>query len=110
MKQYVIDELRSPDHNTLQAFLDNEFGPAEMGGIYWIPLPEDLLSETQAAHEGCQPFFFVADLDETRLALEFLVRTRSAIRCSCIAYATDRQREWLIRYFDAVFEKLNIIT
>ncbi|MFO8049504.1 MAG: hypothetical protein R6U29_10770 [Desulfosudaceae bacterium] len=110
MKQYVIDELRPSDYDRLKSFLDNEFGPSSMGGIYWIPLPDDLLTETQASHNDCRPFFFIADLDKTRLSLEFLVRTRNSIRCSCIAQATPPQREWLIRYIDTVFDELDIIT
>ncbi len=110
MKQYVIDELRPADMESVKTYLDDTFGPAAMGSIYWIQLPDDILSEIQKSHAACQPFFFAVDLDETHLACEFLVRTKNAVRCSCIGYATPLQREWLMGQIDAVFEKLDIIT
>jgi hypothetical protein len=36
------------------------------------------------------------------------VRTRSRIRCSCIAYADDRQRSWLIGLVDRMLAQLEI--
>jgi hypothetical protein len=45
-----------------------------------------------------------------RLAGELLVRTRNRVRCDCIHYADERQRNWLIQTVDAIFEKLGIIT
>jgi hypothetical protein len=50
------------------------------------------------------------ELGEDRLAGELLVRTRKRVRCDCIHYADDRQRDWLIRTVDAIFEKLEIVT
>ena len=50
------------------------------------------------------------ELGPDRLAAELLVRTRSRVRCDCIHYADERQRNWLVRTVDAIFEKLEIIT
>mgnify|MGYP006312284013 CR=1 FL=1 len=110
MKQYVIDELRADDAKSVKAYLDDTFGPAAMGSVYWIQLPDNILSDIQKEHTACQPFFFAADLGATRLSCEFLVRTQNAIRCHCVGYATPLQREWLMAQIDAVFEKLDIIT
>ena len=108
MKQYVVDEIRPADYEKIKAYLDAEFGPAEMGGIYWVPVAQEMLNEVQSAHEPCQPFFFALDLEPERLSCELLIRTRSRIRCDCINYATEPQRNWLISVVDAVFEKLEI--
>lgn len=110
MKQYVIDEIRAADHEKIKAYLDAEFGPAKMGGIYWIPMATEMLSELQRSHKACQPFFFALDLEPDRLSCEFLIRTREHIRCDCINYATDSQRNWLVSVVDAVFEKMEIHT
>lgn len=110
MKQYVIDEIRSADHEKIKSYLDAEFGPAEMGSIYWIAVPEEVLNEVQIAHKPCQPFFFALDLEPERLSCELLIRTRRHVRCDCISYATESQRNWLISVLDAVFEKLEILT
>lgn len=110
MKQYVIDELRLNDYQTIKTYLDEKYGLAEMGGIYWIPLEEDQLSPIQKEHPDCQPFFFAIDLDENAVSCELLVRTRQRIRCDCIQYASDEQRNWIIRLMDTMFEDLGVKT
>ncbi|MDM8552909.1 hypothetical protein QUF72_22710 [Desulfobacterales bacterium HSG2] len=108
MKQYVIDELRFQDYEKIRAYLDMNFGAAEIGGIYWIPLDPDTLTDVQKAHTGCQPFYFAIELEEGRIACELLVRTQNKIRCDCISYADETQRNWFIRRVDAMFDELEI--
>ena len=110
MKQYVIDELRATDHKKLQSYLDERYGPPAMGSIYWMPIDLELLSNTQKAHRQCQPHCVALDLDASRLVCELLVRTRSRMRCDCIAYATPKQCGWLIALIDNIFNQLKIMT
>ena len=108
MKQFVIDELRPADYQTLKSHLDDVFDAAAMDGIYWLPLATEVLSEIQIKHIDCQPFYFAIDLEPDRLAVELLVRTQNQIRCDCMAHATETQCLWLIRQLDAIFERLEI--
>ena len=108
MKQYVIDELRPTDYEILKSFLDERFGPPDLGGVYWIPLEQKHLSDTQSSHGDCQPFYFAVELQERSMACELLVRTRQRVRCSCIAYATGPQRNWAVQMIDDIFDELNI--
>jgi hypothetical protein len=110
MKQYVIDELRPGDHHKIKKYLDETYGSAEMGGIYWVPIATEVLTEIQHEHADCQPFYVAMDLEEDRLALELLVRTKNRVRCACIGYASKDQRDWIMSALDAIFEKLNIAT
>ena len=110
MKQYVIDELRSADHKKIKKYLDETYGSAEIGGIYWVPIATEVLTEIQQAHTDCQPFYVAIDLEEDRLALELLVRTKRRVRCACVAYASRDQRNWLVDAIDAIFEELDIAT
>lgn len=110
MKQYVVDEIRAPDYEKIKAYLDREFGPPEMESIYWIALPETLEDEVQRTHGSCRPYYIALDLLPERLACELLVRTKSRIRCDCMGYATEPQRNWIIGVVDAMFEKLEIYT
>ena len=110
MKQYVIDELRAEDHYKVKQYLDENYGPAEMGGIYWIPLAAELLTETQEQHADCQPFYVAIELRQHQLALELLVRTKRQVRCACIGYADENQRIWMMNRVDAIFKRLDIIT
>lgn len=110
MKQYVIDEIRPQDFETVKLYLDDTLGDSGVGGLYWLPVDEDLLSEVQQAHGDCAPFFMTLELGPDHLAGELLVRTRRRMRCDCIHYADERQRSWLIKTVDAIFDKLEIIT
>lgn len=108
MKQYVIDELRPPDYENLKSALGERFGPPDLGGVYWIPLEPKLLTDSQAGHGDCQPFYFAVELQERSMACELLVRTRERVRCSCVAYATQLQRNWIIQVIDDLFDALDI--
>ena len=110
MKQYVIDEIRPRDYEKVKHYLDRTLGGSGVDGLYWMPVEETLLSEVQRAHGGCAPFFMALDLGPDRLTGELLVRTRGRMRCDCIHYADERQRDWLIRTMDAIFEQLGIVT
>ena len=108
MKQYVIDELRPEDHKALKKHLDEQFGQDAISGIYWIPVDSKLLARIQLEHEGCRPHYLALDLEPGRLACELLVRTKSRMRCDCIQYATESQRNWLIELIDNIFDRLGI--
>ncbi|MCG6892468.1 MAG: hypothetical protein LJE65_02580 [Desulfobacteraceae bacterium] len=110
MKQYVIDELRPGDYQRLKRYLDARLEKSSMGGLYWLFLGDDVLSETQSEHESCRPHYFALELEPHRLCCELLVRSQQRIRCHCIAYATQEQRDWLVHQIDSIFEHLDIMT
>jgi hypothetical protein len=110
MKQYVIDELRAADYHALKKYLAEHYVTAAIEGIYWIPVPAEMLSATQQAHRECQPHYVAVDLDQNRMACELLVRTQNRVRCNCIGYATEKQFSWLMALIDNVFNQLKIIT
>lgn len=109
MKQYIVDELRPGDHEALKAYLDEHLDYAGLDGLYWKPIENGLLTDTQAEHDQCAPFFFTLNLTPESLACELLVRTRNRVRCDCMAYATVAQRNWIIDWTDGIIEKLGII-
>jgi hypothetical protein len=96
MKQYVIDELRPADYRKIKSYLDEKFGSSPLDGI--------------SEHTTCQPFYFAIDLEANMMACELLIRTKARVRCDCISYATQRQRNWLIGFVDRMFKKLDIRT
>jgi len=110
MKQYVVDELRPADYEKIKAHLDTSVPAGSVEGIYWFFLPDDLLTDQQSTHTDCRPLCFAVELEPNRLACEFLIRTRNRVRCECIAYATEAQRNWIIQCIDRMFEALDIKT
>jgi hypothetical protein len=110
MKQYVIDELRPEDCRKIKGYLDNHFGPPDMGEIYWVPLDVSLYTKEQKAHTRCHPLYLVIHLEPASLAAELLVRTRNRVRCDCIRYVNEEQMNWFISFVDSIFSRLNIVT
>ena len=110
MKQYVIDVLRQKDYELIKAYMEERFPSSDVNGIYWIPLDVKILTEIQKAHADCQPFYIAVDLEPNLITFEMLIRTQNRMRCSCMGYATDTQRNWLIRLADAMFDELGITT
>lgn len=108
MKQYVIDQLRLQDYDTLKQYMDERFGGSGVNGLYWIPMDTEIYGDVQKAHAECHPFFFAVELTEGRMSCELLVRTTRRMRCDCIAYASTTQRNWIIDVMDAILEKLCI--
>ena len=116
MRSYLIEDLVEDDFKKIAGAL-NELellGPLE--GIYYLPLPEELLQQEQQAHLGeCGPYFMALELvdgasemSECQVKLELLVRARNKIRCSCVSYATSPQRRHMIEYLDQFIEELEI--
>lgn len=110
MKSYIIDELRHSDYEKIKAHLDEHYGPPELEGIYWIAVAPSAYSAVQSSHIQCQPFYMALDLEPDRLACELLIRTKNRIRCDCISYADETQRNWIIQLVDTMVSELGIIT
>ncbi|VEN73759.1 conserved hypothetical protein [Candidatus Desulfarcum epimagneticum] len=108
MRQYVIDEMRLDDFDRVKAHLDKRFEASEVEGVYWIELDEDVLSDEQKRHRECRPHCFAVELTPGALSVELLVRSKTFLKCACMAYADPRQRRWLMDRVDAIFEKLEI--
>jgi len=109
MRQYLIDELRPEDYHRLKAYLDERFAVPDFEGLYWIELVWEQLTEVQKAHQDCRPFYFALELLPDRLSCELLVRSRQRVRCDCIRYASETQRNWIIGKVDAIFDELKLI-
>ncbi len=108
MKQYVIDELTRDDYRKLQAHLDETYGDSGVGGIYWIPIDDGMLTGLQTDHNDCKPYYFALELTPDRLSCELLVRTQERLHCPCMTYAVEPQRNWIIDVTDAILERLGI--
>lgn len=109
MKQYVIDELRLHDYEKVRDCLDKSCVPGGIEGVYWLPVPEELLTDEQRSHDSCKPYRLGLELYEDHLSCGLLVRATGNIRCHCIAYANKAQRDWLIETLDAMMEKIGVI-
>jgi hypothetical protein len=110
MRQYIIDELRPGDYRKVKVYLDDQLTTGSIEGVYWMPLEKHLLNATQVRHRHCQPFYVALELTPVKLSCELLIRTQHQVRCDCIEYANETQRNWIIATIDAIFNRLDIYT
>lgn len=108
MKQYVLDGFSPSDHARLKHYLDQYLESSFIDGIYWLELEQEILTPLQADHKTCSPHVFALMLEPASLSCEFLVRIKTNIKCDCMGYASEVQRNWLMDQADAILEKLSI--
>lgn len=108
MRQFVIDELSILERDNLESYLKRSLKPGPMAGIFWIELPDDLLAEAQRGHDPCGPFYLGVELTEKKLCFELLVRSQSNLHCTCIAYATSVQRQFVLDFIDRMLDEERI--
>ena len=104
MRQFVIDELSPMERDNLDSYLKRTLKQGPMIGLFWLLLPPDLLSAEQQGHDDCGPFYLAVDLEDTRITFELLVRSNSNLHCTCIAYATPAQRQFVLDFVDTMIE------
>jgi hypothetical protein len=105
MRQYLIDELSFLERDNVEHYLRRSLKPGPIAGVYWLELPQDLLAPPQLAHPDCGPFYFSVILEPSELRAEFLVRSSHNMRCSCIAWATPAQRQFVLDYIDKLLKE-----
>lgn len=108
MRQFVIDELSILERDNLESYLKRSLKAGPMAGIFWIELPADLLAEAQRGHDQCGPFYLAVEIEEKRVCFEFLVRSKTNLHCTCIAYATPVQRQFILDFIDRMLAEEQI--
>jgi hypothetical protein len=108
MRQLVIDELSPMERDNIDSYLKRTLKPGPVIGLYWLPLPPDLLSPIQHEHRQCSPFHIGIEMERDQVRFEFLVRSTGKLHCPCTAYATPRQRQFIIDFIDRMLEEEHI--
>lgn len=109
MRIYLVNDLTPGQVSDLRAHLDRKDMASSMDDLYWLDVPEDLLSDEQRAHLGeCGPYSMGLELLDDAAQLELLVRARNRIRCSCVCYADEAQRAFAMNALDGFFHDLDI--
>ncbi len=108
MRQYVVDELRKNEIERAEQYLSNKCDEGGVNRLYWLQIPDELLSETQLEHRDCAPFCAGIEVTEDSVVFEMLVRSRQKLRCSCIAYASEEQRQFIMNFADRLLRETDI--
>ncbi|HDM09753.1 MAG: hypothetical protein JRI39_02710 [Deltaproteobacteria bacterium] len=110
MRAYLIDEISRADMKKITQFLAQNAIRSSLSKIFWVKIPDDLLSPTQYAHHECQPHVFAVELGDHWVKLEFFVRSLKTMRCTCPGYCTEGQRNYVINFAHTMIQQLGIRT
>lgn len=110
MRGYLIDELSPSKIEEIREFLGEHAIGSSLDQIFWVRIPDDLLSEIQFQHSKCKPHVFAVELGQDWVKLELFVRTLKSLRCECPGYCTGQQRNFILNFADGMIEKLEIHT
>lgn len=110
MRQYLLDEIARNDIPRAREYLNDHAIAAGLEDIWWVDLPEDLLSPEQFSHRDCRPFRFAVEVGDNFVRFEFLIRSLQTMRCTCIGYATRQQRDFILAFADKLVDELGLRT
>lgn len=108
MRSYVIDELLEEHTEKFNRYLDSKGLTGALDGLYWLEMPESLLTELQKEHKDCGPHAVALEVNENSVHMELLVRGRNSMHCNCIAYCTQEQRSHMMNMLDTMLKELDI--
>ena len=104
MRLYKIDQLSREEQANIESYLKRTLLPGPMEGVFWLQVPQDLLSAEQRGHEDCGPFFFAVELEAEAVNFELLVRSQTNLHCSCLRYASQAQRDFVLQFIDTMLQ------
>ncbi|MDY6881103.1 MAG: hypothetical protein V2J25_07945 [Desulfatiglans sp.] len=110
MRSYLIDEISPQNMERVTRFLKEISISSGLSKIFWVPIPEDLLSAAQSDHQDCHPHVFAVELGNDWIKFEFFVRNLKNMRCTCPGYSTESQRNYIISFAHCIIEQLGITT
>ncbi len=110
MRTYLIDELSPSKTEKIREFLEEHAIRSSLDQIFWVRIPDDLLSEMQFQHSQCRPHVFAVELGSDWVKLELFVRTQKGMRCDCPGYCTGQQRNFILNFADGMIKQLSIDT
>jgi len=102
MRQFLVDELTREERANIDSYLKRTLKPGSIDGLFWLAVPPDLIGAEQMGHEECGPFYFAVELGEDVLRFELLVRSQTNLHCSCIAYASPAQRDFVLKFAETL--------
>lgn len=110
MRAYLIDEIPPSDIRRIGDFLKKNTIQSGIGKIFWVQIPDDILTTIQLQHSECRPHVFSVELGPDWLKMEFFVRSLKNMRCTCPGYCTSQQINFIINFAYGMIEDLGIRT
>jgi hypothetical protein len=108
MRQYLIDEIPRAGMEAVSSYLKEKTVSSGMEEIFWLEIPEGLLSPIQETHKTCGPHYLAIETGKDFVKFEFLVRCRKRLRCECVQYVTPRQESFLMEFAQTLIQAIDL--
>lgn len=110
MRYYFIDEIAPEDIKKAKGFLRQNAAASGLDSLFWVRLPDDLLSPEQYKHDRCKPYFSAVEIGADWIKFELFIRTLKTMKCACPDYCSRRQRDFVVNFANSMIEQLGITT
>lgn len=110
MRYYLLDEISSEDMKKITGIMEKHATKSSFDELFWVHLPDDILTEVQYEHNDCKPFAFALELGPDNVKIELFIRSMKGMSCNCQAYCTQQQREFIFNFTKNIIESLGIKT
>ena len=110
MRSYLIDELSPRDVEKVNRYLTQKALASGLEKIFWVPVPNHLLSHIQSRHRTCQPFVYALELGGKWVKIECFVRSLKGMICECQDYPTPGQMTFILDFAHQMIKDLGIKT
>jgi hypothetical protein len=108
MRQLLVDEIPGRPMEEIGFYLKEKTVSSGMEQIFWLEIPNRLLSTIQEEHKACGPHYLAIETGPDFVKFEFLVRCRKRLRCDCVQYATPDQEAYLLTFARTLIQDLDL--
>jgi len=110
MRSYFVDEISPSQKEKIKAYLIEHALSSDLNEIFWVKLPDDLLTEAQSKHRDCHPYVFAIELGRDWIKAECLIRSLNNMKCEAQAYCDPRQWVFITKFVHGIIKDLGIQT
>ena len=110
MKSYLVDELQPADLRRIHEFLRGKAVCSGMETLFWVEVPNSVLTPLQHEHLACQPLVFALEIGQGFAKAELFLRTLKDMGCPCQDYGTLQQVRFIIEWVNGMLNNLGIRT
>jgi hypothetical protein len=110
VKSYLIDEIGAEDVLRIRRFLAETAIASGMDSLFWVKVPDSLLTPLQREHLPCRPHVIAVETGERFVKAELYLRTLRDMRCPCQAYCTLQQAQFIMERLNEMLKELSIGT
>jgi hypothetical protein len=110
MRAYLIDEISVSDMDKMRDFLEKNAIRSNLDQIFWVQVPDGLLTVTQLEHRDCRPHVFSVELGLDWVKFELYIRSLKNMRCTCPGYGSVDQMNYIIAFAHRIIEQVGITT